>query len=193
MSARMRAAIVVLMLAPGLTSCRLFRKQKPLPMPAPPVQTQPAPAQKPPAPEPEIPPPELKPAQPPPPAVISQPQPELPPPPSQTRPSPVGPRLPAPAAQPPAAPPPTPQLRPMLSRAQTRELERTISEQIGRARGVLKSLQGKRLAREQTEIVDQIQTFIGQAEEARKTDLLRANNLAERAELLANDLASRVR
>jgi len=192
-SARMRAAIVVLILAPGLTSCRLFRKPKPVPMPAPtpPAQVQPAPVQKPPSPEPEIPPPELKPVEPQPPAVIPQPQPELPPPPSQKRPSPLGPRAPAPAAQPPPAP--APQLRPMLSSAQRRELERTINERIGRARGVLKSLQGKRLAREQADIVNQIRTFIEQAEEARRTDLLRANNLAERAEVLANDLANRVR
>jgi hypothetical protein len=166
-SARMRAAIIVLMLAPGLTSCRLFRKPKPVPMPAPPVQVQPAPVQKPLSPEPEVPPPELKPSEPPPPAVISQPQPELPPPPSQKRPSALGPRAPAPAAQPPPAP--VPQLRPMLSSAQRRELERTINEQIGRARGVLKSLVGKRLAREQADIVNQIQTFIKQAEAARRS------------------------
>lgn len=187
MGARMRAAIVVLALAPGLTSCRLFRKPKPVPMPAPPAQVQPAPVEKPPSPEPEMPPPELKPAEPPPPTVVSQPQPELPPPPSQKRPSPLGPRVPPPSAQP---PPPAPQLRPMLSSAQRQELERTINERIGRARAVLKSLEGKRLAREQ---VIQIQTFIDQAEGARKTDLLRANNLAERAEVLANDLANRVR
>lgn len=189
-SARIRVAIVVLMLAPGLTSCRLFRKPKPVPMPAPPVEVQPAPVQKPPSPEPEMPPPEMKPVETPQPSVIPQLQPELPPPPSQERPSPLGPRVPAPAAQPPPAPPPAPQLRPMLSSAQRRELERTINERIGRARGVLRSLQGKRLAKEQ---VIQIQTFIDQAEDARKTDLLRANNLAERAEVLANDLASRVR
>ena len=190
-SARMRAAIVVLMLAPGLTSCRLFRKPKPVPIPAPPVQVQPAPVPKPPNPEPEVPPPELKPSEPQPPALFPQPPPELPPPPSQKRPSPLGPRAPAPAAQP--SPAPAPQLRPMLSSAQRRELERTINERIGRARGVLKSLQGKRLAREQADIVNQIRTFIEQAEEARRTDLLRANNLAERAEVLANDLANRVR
>jgi hypothetical protein len=188
-SARMRAAIVVLVLAPGLTSC-WFRKPKPVPMPAPPpAQVQPAPVKKPPAPEPEMPPPELKPAEPPQPAVIPQPQPELPPP-SQKRPSPLGPRVPPQATQP---PPPAPQLRPMLSGAQRQELERTINERIGRARGVLKSLEGKRLPRQQADIVNQILTFIGQAEAARRTDLLRANNLAERAEVLANDLATRVR
>jgi hypothetical protein len=188
-SARMRAAIVVLVLAPGLTSC-WFRKSKPVPMPPPPAQVQPVPVRKPPSPEPDLPPPELKSVESPQPAVISQPQPELPPPPSQKRPSPLGPRVPPPAAQP---PPPAPQLRPMLSSAQRQELERTINERIGRARAVLKSLEGKRLAREQTDIANQIRTFIGQAEEARRTDLLRANNLAERAEVLANDLASRVR
>jgi hypothetical protein len=190
-SARMRAAIVVLMLAPGLTSCRLFRKPKPVPIPAPPVQVQPAPVPKPPNPEPEVPPPELKPSEPQPPAPFPQPLPELPPPPSQKRPSPVGPRIPPPAIQPP--PPPAPQLRPMLSSVQRQELVRTINERIGRARGVLKSLEGKRLAREQTDMVNQILTFIRQAEEARRTDLLRANNLAERAEVLANDLANQVR
>jgi hypothetical protein len=159
-------------------------------MPAPPAQIQPAPVQKSPSPEPEVPPPEVKPVESPQPAVISQPQPELPPPPSQKRPSPLGPRVPAPAPQ---HPPPAPQLRPMLSSAQRQGLERTINERIGRARGVLKSLEGRRLAREQADIMNQIRTFIGQAEEARRTDLLRANNLAERAEVLANDLANRVR
>jgi hypothetical protein len=81
----------------------------------------------------------------------------------------------------------------MLSGAQRQELERTIGERLNRARGVLGSLEGKRLAKEQVDLVNQIRTFIGQAEEARKTDLLRANNLAERAEVLANDLASRAR
>ena len=81
----------------------------------------------------------------------------------------------------------------MLSSAQKQGLERTINERIGRARGVLKSIEGKRLAKEQADIVYQIQTFIKQAEEARKIDPLRANNLAERAEVLASDLANRVR
>jgi hypothetical protein len=49
------------------------------------------------------------------------------------------------------------------------------------------------LTREQTAAVNQIQTFISQAEEARKDDLIRANNLAERADVLAQDLMNRVR
>jgi hypothetical protein len=38
-------------------------------------------------------------------------------------------------------------------------------------------------------VLNQIRTFMEQAEEARRTDLLRARNLAERAEVLALDLA----
>jgi ribose 1,5-bisphosphokinase PhnN len=52
---------------------------------------------------------------------------------------------------------------------------------------------GRRLAGGPAEMVNQIRTFIKQAEEARDTDLLRANNLAERAEVLAQELAKRVR
>jgi hypothetical protein len=99
-----------------------------------------------------------------------------------------------PQAQPaPSPPPPTPQLRPILTASQTQELERTIADRLSRAQGVLRSVQGRRLSRPQAASVSQIRTFIDQAEEARKTDLPRANNLAERAEVLAMDLARQVR
>jgi hypothetical protein len=187
MSARLKTVIVVLALAPALTSCRLFRKP-PRPFTPPPAQARPAPAEKQPNPE-LMPPPELTPVESPQPAVVSQPQSQLPPPPSQKRPSPVGPRVPA-QTQPPAA---APQLRPMLTEAQRQELTRVTGERIGRAQRVLKSLEGRRLGRDQADMASQIQTFIDQAEEARHTDLLRASNLAERAEVLANDLARRTR
>ena len=52
---------------------------------------------------------------------------------------------------------------------------------------------GRRLNSEQEDLAAQIRTFIRQAEEARTTDLLRANNLAERAEVFAAELAKRLR
>jgi hypothetical protein len=81
----------------------------------------------------------------------------------------------------------------MLTQAQRQELERAVNERIGRAQSVLASMAGRRLAGGPAEMVNQIRTFIKQAEEARDTDLLRANNLAERAEVLAQELAKRVR
>jgi hypothetical protein len=183
MNARVQVMIVALVLAPALTSCR--KKPPKLFVPPPPAQVQPVTQS-----SPELaPPPELPPAESPLPAVVGEPQSQLPPPPSQRRPSPAGPRVPS-QTQPPAAPP---QLRPMLTETQRKELARLTDERISRARRVLRSLEGRRLARDQASIAGQIRTFIGQAEEARYTDLLRASNLAERAEVLANDLARRAR
>lgn len=117
----------------------------------------------------------------------SIPLPVLPPPPK-----------PRPAASPAAAqpaPPPAPspafqlELRPLLSPAQAQELERQVNERLARARAALRSIEGRTLSREQGSVLNQIRTFMEQAEEARRTDLLRARNLAERAEVLALDLA----
>jgi hypothetical protein len=54
-------------------------------------------------------------------------------------------------------------------------------------------LEKRRLTADQAAAVSQIRTFLQQSEEAGKTDLLRANNLAERAEVLAQDLTARLR
>jgi hypothetical protein len=76
-----------------------------------------------------------------------------------------------------------------LSPAQAQELERQVNERLARARAALRSIEGRTLSREQGSVLNQIRTFMEQAEEARRTDLLRARNLAERAEVLALDLA----
>ncbi len=198
MKAGLRLMLVVVLLTPGLVSCRLFRKPpRPIPPPfKPPVQTVSTQAQKPaeppaPAPAPEVPPSEE--AEP----MVMIPetsQGRLPPPPKPR--IPVSQPVQQPAAQPAPAPPetaPAPQLRPILTPSQTQELERTIPERLSRAQGILKSIEGRRRSRSQFAAARQIQTFIDQAEEARKTDLLRANNLAERAEVLAEDLARQMR
>jgi hypothetical protein len=49
-------------------------------------------------------------------------------------------------------------------------------------------LTGKSLNGEQKVYLDRVRAFIQQANEARKTDLFRAKNLAERASVLADDL-----
>jgi hypothetical protein len=80
-----------------------------------------------------------------------------------------------------------------LTPSQTQELERAISDRLARAQAILKSIEGRLRSRSQFAAARRIRTFIDQAEEARKTDLLRANNLAERAEVLAQDLAQQMR
>ena len=196
MSTRLRVATaVLLLLLPAATSCRWFRKTKPsVPRPAQiPVQTEPA---KPAPPAPLEPPPGIPTAEP----IAGgipgeEPRPLPPPPAEKKRPSPAGPRVPATSTEPAAAPPavPAPQLRPMLTPAQRQELERSIYERIRRTRGILASIGARSLRGELGDLVGQIRTFLKQAEDAKGTDLLRANNLAERAEVLAEDLAKRLR
>ncbi|MFB3776546.1 MAG: hypothetical protein ACE141_03015 [Bryobacteraceae bacterium] len=190
-----RAALLIALLLPALSSCRLFRKSKPAPPPAKiPAQTQPSPA-----PPPQLePPPQLSPSaetQEPAglPGQITEPLPP-PPPEEKKRPSRASPRAPAPAeSSAPAPAAPAPQLRPMLTAAQQQALERSITDRIARAQNTLAALAGRRLNSEQEDLAGQVRTFIRQAEEARATDLLRANNLAERAEVLAAELAKRLR
>ena len=188
------ATAVLLILLPAATSCRWFRKPKPVPRPAQiPVQTEPA---KPAPPAPLEPPPGIPTAEPEAAGIPgAEPQPLPPPPAEKKRPSPAGPRVPAPSTEPAAAPPaaPAPQLRPMLTTAQRQELERSINERFSRTKGILASIGARSLNGELGDLVRQIRTFMAQAEEARRTDLLRANNLAERAEVLAQDLAKRLR
>jgi hypothetical protein len=81
----------------------------------------------------------------------------------------------------------------MLSPAQRQDLERSVSDRLARAQNTLASIGGRKLSEEQEELAAQIRTFIRQAEEARTSDLLRANSLAERAVVFAAELAKRLR
>ena len=191
MRAGLRVMLVVLLLAPG---CRFSRKPRPiLPPFRPPVQTESTrkPAE---PPEPGQP-PEIQPGE------QSEPMVMIPetlqhplPPPPKPRIAVSQPVQPPPAQPAPPPPPgPAPQLRPILTASQTQELERTIDDRVSRAQGILRSLDSRRFSRSQAASASQIRTFIAQAEDARKTDLLRANNLAERAEVLATDLAQQMR
>ena len=201
------ALALLIVLAPAMSSCWRFRRSKPV-TPSAPASTQSAPVQLPPppgsepaqAPAPEQPAPSsprseesVKP--PPDTGVIKLPAPQTP----RKRPSPAGPRVeqpqasasPEPVAEPPTAP--APELKEILTPERQQQMNRVVSERIQRARQVLASLAGRKLDSAQHDAVNQITTFIGQAEEARKTDLVRAKNLAERAEVLARDLMSSVR
>lgn len=99
----------------------------------------------------------------------------------------------APAAQE-AAPAPVPQLGQMLSDAQRREYEARIHDALERARANLrKARNNPRLTEAQQRMAAQVDTFVDQAEERRKTDLVSSRSLAERADLLARDLVESLR
>lgn len=108
--------------------------------------------------------------------VSASPRPQTAPPPAEREPA---------ASQ---APPPA--LQPMLDPRYRQGLESAVGSRIASARRVLASIHGRSLNPQQRATVNQIQTFIRQAEQARPTDLIRANNLAERADVLARDLAA---
>lgn len=68
-----------------------------------------------------------------------------------------------------------------------------VHKRITSARLSLASIQNRSLNPEQKAAVTQIRVFLDQAEDARKNDLIRANNLAERADVLARDLVAGLR
>jgi hypothetical protein len=100
------------------------------------------------------------------------------------------PRPPAPAVEtaPAPQPPPLPQLEQILTQQQQRAYNEEIDRNIVRTQRTLSALAGHRLNEEQRTYLERIRAFLAQAEEARKSDLFRARNLAERATLLADDL-----
>ncbi|MEX2302552.1 MAG: hypothetical protein WD733_16535 [Bryobacterales bacterium] len=94
-------------------------------------------------------------------------------------------------ATPEASAAPLPQLGQILSPAQRSQYEQLIDEAINRARDRLKvvAAYSARLNEEQHTTIKRIQAFIQQAEDKRKQDLTIAKSLADRALLLAEDLA----
>jgi len=187
--------MLALLMALGSEGCRWFRRApKPPPTVAPtkPATIPPAepPAPKPP-PEPEIGlPPELPAGQPqiaPPPVEIPKPRPPR----VTRRPRPVR-KAPAPPPEPPEQPtkPATtlPQLQQILTPEQEWEANQVIDQCVLRVERALAALQGRRLTAEQVTSMTRMKAFIEQAQQTRKTDLLTARALAERAAVLAGDL-----
>ncbi len=113
----------------------------------------------------------------------------------QPQPPKPAPRIPAAVAETPPEPtgplPPVPQLGQILTEEQRGEYNRLIDRSISRASEKLQVVLAHTdsLNSEQSAAVKRIRAFLRQAEEARKQDLAMARSLADRAELLADDLA----
>ncbi|MBI1357650.1 MAG: hypothetical protein GC160_25190 [Acidobacteria bacterium] len=102
-------------------------------------------------------------------------------------------------AEPEPAPPPAepsatlPQLSPLMTPAERKTTEQELDRSLEVTRGHLRSLMGRSLNGEQLAAVKRIQAFLKQAEEVRGQDLNLARNLAQRAQVLAEDLVRSVR
>jgi outer membrane biosynthesis protein TonB len=147
---------------------------------APPAIVSVPPAEPEPEPKPAAP-PETKPATTPaPPSAISVPPAK--PAPAKPRPAPPEPMQPKPAP---------PQLSPRLTPEQQAEAERRTNDDIALAEKNLVLAAGRTLNSAQQDLVEKIRGFIGQAREAiRASDWVRARNLAQKAQVLSNELVN---
>jgi hypothetical protein len=95
------------------------------------------------------------------------------------------------AAQPETPAAPVPQLGQMLSPDQRQKYNQLIEQAIKRAQERLEVVlaNSARLNEEQLATIKRIRAFIRQADDAKTQDLTIAMNLADRAKLLAEDLA----
>jgi hypothetical protein len=195
----LRALSLVVLLTTFATGCRkrhVAVPVAPLPAPAVPAGTAPAPAPTPAAPAGL--PPESQPAVP-----VTQPQ-NAPPQEDANQknrsPQPQAPQ--PPPAQAPQNPPPrrpngqptqAPRLGDILTPQQERQYNTAIDQSLARAQSSLGSIANRQLTKEQQGVVTQIQGFVQQAQATRKSNLPAARSLAERAEVLARDLAGSLR
>jgi hypothetical protein len=188
---RLILTLSTLALSLGTTSCWFRKPAAPrVFVPPPPTAAKPSIATV----EPELPPaPEIAAPQPAPPEGVPATMPTAgpPPPPPRRTPPPVRATAPPPVVIPPE-PPPTPRLGQIFTADQLREYNRALEESLDRVRKVLGTVAGRNLNPELTQIVNRIQTFQKQAEQAREQDLVTAVNLARRADLLAQDLVKRL-
>lgn len=96
-----------------------------------------------------------------------------------------------PQVQEPATPEPAPappRLTQLLTASQAEEYRRSIDEMLARAEYNLGKLAGARLGSEQQANLQRARGFIQQAQQAREADLITAHSLAQRADILAQDL-----
>lgn len=98
-----------------------------------------------------------------------------------------------PTAPPPAVNAPELKLGRALSPDEQRARNLIIDRHLANAQRLLGSLVSKGLTTKQREAFTEIQSFIVQTEKMRTTDLVGAGSLAERAEVLAADLAKSVK
>jgi hypothetical protein len=103
------------------------------------------------------------------------------------------PSVPAPAPAAPSAPAPPaapPKLGEILTPDEQKQYSASIDQSLSRAQTTLNSIGGRQLNKDQQAEVEQIRNFMQQAQLARGSDLSGAKSLAERAEVLARDLAA---
>ena len=98
-------------------------------------------------------------------------------------------RLPTPPA--PAAP--APKLGDVLTSDEQKQYSASIDQSLSQAQNSLNSIAGRSLKKDQQAEVEQIRNFMQQAQATRTSDPAGAKSLAERAEVLARDLAASFR
>jgi hypothetical protein len=197
----LRASSLAVLLAAFESACAKKHVSAPVPATpsAAPAETAPPPA--PPAPAPPAPtPPQVQ-------APAPQPQ-ASPQPPSQQAPSPQLPSSPQqtpPASTPPARsarpaepnrsgqPNAAPRLGDILTAEQERQYNSAVDQSLARTQTSLAAIANRKLTKEQQAVVDQIKSFVQQAQTTRKSNLPAARSLAERADVLARDLAGSLR
>jgi hypothetical protein len=171
------------------------RKQVTVPVPPPPAETQPiVPEQPAPSTTPETPstgvtthPQEPTPYQ------VNKPAPPPPPAKKPSRSATVPTPQPAPAPPPPAAPVPAappPKLGDILKPDEQKQYNAAIDQSLSHAQSSLNSVSGRQLDKDQQAEVEHIRNFMQQAQTTRGSDPAGAKSLAERAEVLARDLAA---
>jgi hypothetical protein len=103
------------------------------------------------------------------------------------------PQPPSPAAPPQAAHPPAPHLSEILTTDQQKQYNSAIDQSLARTQTSLGAIAKHSLTKEQQAVVVQIQNFVQQAQTARISNLPAARSLADRADVLARDLAESLR
>jgi hypothetical protein len=78
----------------------------------------------------------------------------------------------------------------VLTPEQQRQYNADIDQSIARAEGNLRSIANRQLSGEQKASMEEARNFVRQAQAARTSDLPAAKRLAERADVLAANLAN---
>jgi hypothetical protein len=81
----------------------------------------------------------------------------------------------------------------VLTPEEVRTHNAEIDRRLQHARHILATVGDRPLSDEEKSTLSQIRGFIAQAQDMRRTDVVGARSLAERADVLATDLLSRIR
>ncbi len=84
---------------------------------------------------------------------------------------------------------PAPQLVDVVPPDQQRQMNAAIDQSLAHAQASLAGIANRELNKDQQALVEQIRNLMQQAQASRGSDLPGAKSLAERAEVLAKDLA----